>query len=127
EEIAQAKSLIGLLAMTSVGQLGCSLECSLSGKVPQWTYQSAVPRMVEALAGFDVAGVTSGPPYPGTSEARVSVGNVGSASDFTAGFAVSGEGMCVAIAAKGPGLFLRPTSFQAQPGTLGPNGICVAA
>ncbi|MFM8896020.1 MAG: hypothetical protein ACKOE2_11775, partial [Actinomycetales bacterium] len=91
EEIAQAKSLIGLLAMTSVGQLGCSLECSLSGKVPQWTYQSAVPRMVEALAGFDVAGVTSGPPYPGTSEARVSVGNVGSASDFTAGFAVSGD------------------------------------
>lgn len=121
-----ARATLGSSAMLSTEWLACPLKCQVNGIPQPFTYQDTEPRLVSIFRSFGITGLTPGPDYPENSDALTSIGLTGSSAAFTAGFAQSTEGLCLAVPLKGPGIMSRPVSFEPIAGTVGPNGTCVS-
>jgi len=125
ETVAQTRNTLGLLAMAQVDTLACPIECRLRGKAEPLTYPTAEATLLEQLSSLDVTEQTPGPDYPSIGDGMVaSFGLSGSKQSFQGGLSISGDGLCLAIPIKGPGVLQRPSSYVPSPGRVGPYGTC---
>ncbi|MBU6245853.1 MAG: hypothetical protein KGP12_11625 [Actinomycetales bacterium] len=128
EDQAQTRSTLGLLAMSQVDALACPIDCRLRGKAASLDYATAESTLLEQLSSMDVTEQTPGPDYPSIGDGMVaSFGLSGSKQSFQGGLSISGEGLCLAIPIKGPGVLQRPVSYAPAAGRVGPYGTCQPA
>lgn len=123
-ELANSRLRLGLDALTTAQLISCPQACVLNDKAVPLAFDTALARLAAATGGRATA-PTPGPGYPGAGGEPISIGIDGTADAFTLRYATAEEGSCVSIAIRGPGIVVMPSSFQAQPGSVGPFGTCV--
>lgn len=126
QERALTRLALGVTAMGQSDLMSCPASCRQTGRAAPLRVAEAERQLIARLRNVGVVGQTPGPDYPRVgSGMRVSFGLLAADGGLGGSLSLSVGGLCVAVPITGPGVLLRPTTYEARPGQVGPWGTCV--